>query len=370
MTHDEARRRIRVGLFLVAGAAVTATMLMIISGSQHPFSRKVYLRTAFRDTNGLTIGAPVYLGGVEVGTVQKIQFEPALTIKEVSVTLAVQKRYLERIRGDSRATLNPHGLLGDYTVAITVGSPTAAPVANGDLLPSGNTQTMTEIMDSVNGGIDDVRALARGLRGSLDAVVTPEVARDFGRFVHAAAGTAEAVEHGDGLVHALLHDRQLSAAARSIARKANLSAGDLASAMARVDRIVAAVETGNGTLHRLVARDDAGPILADAQRAAHELAEAATAIRSSPGPLHALVYGPDGDELVGNLTALSRTLKQMGDEVAAGKGTVGALLEDPTVYEDLKIILGDVKRNKLLKALVRFTITNDRLQQDGILTAR
>jgi phospholipid/cholesterol/gamma-HCH transport system substrate-binding protein len=365
MKHNEARRRIKVGLFLVAGAALVVTMLIMIGGSQHPFARKAYLHTAFRDTSGLTIGVPVYLGGVEVGAVQKIQFEPTLGIKEVSVTLAVQVRYLERIRGDSRATLIPHGLLGDYTVAITVGSPMAAPLADGDLLPSADTQTMTEMLSSLNGGIDEVRALSRRLRDHLDELVTPEVAGNVGRLVHAAADAADAIEHGNGLVNALLHDRELSAAARGIARSASRSAGDLASAMARIDRIAAAVEAGDGTLHRLISRDDAGPIVADAQRAAHELAEAATAIRSSPGPLHTLVYGPDGSELIGNLTALSRTLKKVGDDVAAGKGTVGALLEDPTIYQDLKVILGGVKRNTLLKALVRFTIQRDGLNQEG-----
>jgi phospholipid/cholesterol/gamma-HCH transport system substrate-binding protein len=62
---------------------------------------------------------------------------------------------------------------------------------------------------------------------------------------------------------------------------------------------------------------------------------------------------------------LSRTLKKVGDDVAAGKGTVGALLEDPTIYQDLKVILGGVKRNTLLKALVRFTIQRDGLNQEG-----
>ena len=44
-----------------------------------------------------------------------------------------------------------------------------------------------------------------------------------------------------------------------------------------------------------------------------------------------------------------------------GRGTVGALLKDPSVYEDLKLILGNVKRNKALRWLVRYTIEKDGL---------
>jgi phospholipid/cholesterol/gamma-HCH transport system substrate-binding protein len=42
--------------------------------------------------------------------------------------------------------------------------------------------------------------------------------------------------------------------------------------------------------------------------------------------------------------------------VHAGKGTVGALIEDPSLYEDLKSILGNLKRNKLLRWMIRQTI--------------
>ena len=42
-----------------------------------------------------------------------------------------------------------------------------------------------------------------------------------------------------------------------------------------------------------------------------------------------------------------------------GKGTVGALLVDPSVYEDMKMVLGNVERNDVLRALVRYSIKQD-----------
>ena len=41
--------------------------------------------------------------------------------------------------------------------------------------------------------------------------------------------------------------------------------------------------------------------------------------------------------------------------VRAGKGTIGALMVDPSVYEDVKLLLGNVERNKALRALVRWS---------------
>jgi phospholipid/cholesterol/gamma-HCH transport system substrate-binding protein len=277
--------------------------------------------------------------------------------------LGVQARYLARIRADSRATLTPKGLLGDLTVTITVGSAAAASLKDGAFITAIESQGLADMVSSLQEGITDVRTLSRTFGDRVDAVLSPDVARDLARLVRAAAESAEAIEHGDGLAHALIYDRALAADGRAVAHSARRSADDLESALGRLDRIATAIESGDGTAHRLVYGDDLAPVLADAQRAVSALADAATEIKRGPGPLHALVYGRDGDELLRNLTLLSRNLKRVSDEVAAGKGTVGALLEDPTIYEDLKIILGDVKRNTLLKALVRYTIRRDSLRQ-------
>jgi len=104
-------------------------------------------------------------------------------------------------------------------------------------------------------------------------------------------------------------------------------------------------------------------LLEDGRRAARELADAVGDVRRGDGPLGALAFGREGEKLVADLTALTRTLRRIVGDAAEGKGTVGALLEDPTVYEDLKVILRDVKRNTMLKALVRFTIERDRLRR-------
>jgi phospholipid/cholesterol/gamma-HCH transport system substrate-binding protein len=52
--------------------------------------------------------------------------------------------------------------------------------------------------------------------------------------------------------------------------------------------------------------------------------------------------------------------------VASGEGTVGGLISDPTVYEDLRQVLGNVRRNRVLRSLVRFSLNNrEELDQVG-----
>ncbi|MCC6276726.1 MAG: MCE family protein [Oligoflexia bacterium] len=44
------------------------------------------------------------------------------------------------------------------------------------------------------------------------------------------------------------------------------------------------------------------------------------------------------------------------EKIDSGQGSLGGLINDPTVHEDLKSLLGGAKRNKLLKYLIRTTI--------------
>ena len=65
------------------------------------------------------------------------------------------------------------------------------------------------------------------------------------------------------------------------------------------------------------------------------------------------------DEALNNVNAITADLKVIVAGIRQGKGTVGALLVDPSVYEDMKLVLGNVERNDVLRALVRYSIKQD-----------
>ena len=59
---------------------------------------------------------------------------------------------------------------------------------------------------------------------------------------------------------------------------------------------------------------------------------------------------------MGNMSAMSDDLREIVANMKAGRGTLGALLVDPSVYEDIKQLVGNVERNQVLRALVRYSI--------------
>ena len=100
-------------------------------------------------------------------------------------------------------------------------------------------------------------------------------------------------------------------------------------------------------------------------------------IRGGEGLLHAILYDPAGGELVKNLSVASGSLDTLVKELSSaaesannivkkverGEGSLGGIISDPTVYEDLKVILGGAKRSKTIQGLIRYTIKKKKEEQ-------
>jgi phospholipid/cholesterol/gamma-HCH transport system substrate-binding protein len=362
MTRDAGVRLVRTGAFVTVALGLLFSALFLLGRSQALFVHRARLHSWFDNASGLVVGAPVRLGGVDVGIVESIRFSPALRERKVHVTLAVDRRYLDRIRADSIARLSSKGLLGDMLINISVGSVEAAPLADGATLAAQEEQGLTEVLATLQDGIGEIRALATTARSRLDAVLTDQLGRDVGRIANATADVAEHIEHGDGLVHALVYDPALGRKGARLLDDAQQIARHVDGAVGHVDALLGEVEHGSGTLHGLLYRDDGARLFAQLGRTVERLDAVIAEVRDGQGLLHELVYEKDRGELLANLTALSRTLKQIGDEVHQGKGTIGGLLEDPSIYEDLHTIVGNVKRNNLMRAIIRYTIKSDGLR--------
>jgi phospholipid/cholesterol/gamma-HCH transport system substrate-binding protein len=118
------------------------------------------------------------------------------------------------------------------------------------------------------------------------------------------------------------------------------------------------VKGGEGTAHALLYGPEGKKALAEFGDAAAQVATLLRDVKSSKNAaLHTLVYG-ESRALVDDLSAAAVSLKNITGRVDRGEGSLGALVNDPTAYEDLKTILGNVKRNRLLRELVRLTISN------------
>jgi phospholipid/cholesterol/gamma-HCH transport system substrate-binding protein len=100
-------------------------------------------------------------------------------------------------------------------------------------------------------------------------------------------------------------------------------------------------------------------------------------IRGGKGLLHGILYDPAGGELIDNLSVASGSLDNLVKDLSSaahsvnnivkkverGEGSLGGIINDPTVYEDLRVILGGAKQSKILQGLIRYTIKKKKEEQ-------
>ncbi|MGD8352945.1 MAG: MlaD family protein [Pseudomonadota bacterium] len=193
-----------VGIFVLLGLGTIFIMVMSIADQQNLFVETYRINATFTNVSGLKAGAPVYLSGVEAGTVESISFtENGL----VQVVLLLRADYRERIRTDSVARIGSVGLLGDKSVEISMGSLQAAVIRPGENLKTETQESLAELLD----GLGSVRSK---LEGVLDNLVTITGALISDREVlitglRRGSELLESVNSGQGTMGKLLKDEKL-----------------------------------------------------------------------------------------------------------------------------------------------------------------
>ncbi len=160
------------------------------------------------------------------------------------------------------------------------------------------------------------------------------------------------------MLHALIYDKAAGREVRTLMANASQAAARVDGAVGHLEALLREVRTGDGTAHALIYGEEGATAVRELGEAAGQLAGLIEDAKKSPnGAVHQLVYG-DASGMFADLGSAAENLKTITATVAKGDGTVGGLISDPTVYEDLREVLGNVRRNRILRALVRFSLNN------------
>lgn len=332
MTKDR-KLEIKVGLFVVATLLLGAIGVLLLGKSRHVFEQRVKLRATFADVGGLVQGAPVRVSGVNVGTVAQIQFVSAAPRPQIVVEVEITQSAVNLVRTDSVARISSQGLLGDKIIEINAGS-TAAPALerNGEIktAPAPDLDKMLQQASTI---IDDAKKVADRTAAAFDQLAEPKTIAALRESLVHLHGLLHATEKGGGLAHALFYDKRTADELTRL--ETNLS-----NLTAHVDRGVQHLDAVLGA-----ADGDGKQLLNNVSRAARSVGQTADEVQRA--------------HLVATLGRASGDLAAMTGYMKSGQGTLGALVVDPTVYEQLVQVLGGVGRSRVLRALVRYAITRD-----------
>lgn len=354
----ERRLALRAGLFVAIGLAVAGVVVFFIGQESRLFERQAMYSAFFSNVQGLGEESPVWLGGLKVGKVTGITFSEDPNDPRLQVHFQVSRRFIDRVREDSVAQLSSMGVLGDKAVDISLGSPNAAPVEPGGVLKSSAGGDISALLNGAGQVMENSIAISKSLRTAVDAYADPALAKDVARGMASLRAVLEEVEKGDGVLHALIYDKSAGREVRTLMANASQAALRMDSAVGHVEALLREVRSGDGTAHQLIYGEEGAKALTELGNAAGQLAGLIEDAKKSPnGAVHQLVYG-DARGMFADLGSAAANLKTITATVAKGDGTVGGLINDPTVYEDLREVLGNVKRNRILRALVRFSLNN------------
>src|SRR5205814_6022892 len=145
------RERVMVGLFVVIAAAVLAVTTVAVWGGmgRSGISHRLYLKFS----GGIQPGTPVRYGGLRVGTVQSVRVDPGDSTRiEVNITVD----HDAPIKSDSVARLSSLGLLSDYYVEISTGTPQSPMAAPGSVLRSEETTGLANIGNTIDAIVPQV----------------------------------------------------------------------------------------------------------------------------------------------------------------------------------------------------------------------
>jgi phospholipid/cholesterol/gamma-HCH transport system substrate-binding protein len=328
---DERHLELKVGALLLAAVAGLLALLGLMG--ELTVLHGTALSVDLAHTGNVVKGAPVKLGGVTVGRVDRILLFPGRRDSRgqplpVRLELSLEERVRSAMHADATVAVATQGPLGEPYLELGPGSERAPPLEPGAVVRGVEAPRLEVIAQRLSALLDSASRMLE------------EHPRALEELVGNVAGLSRTV---DGV---LTENRsQLQALASELAAAAK----DLRvlSAVARK-----ALEPGG--------RGSA--LLDDAAETAHalrrEVPQLSTQAGKALGGLAALsgdLTPEDGARLKEALARYARAGEQL-DRVAtraerilarieAGEGTIGGLQKDPALYQDMKALLEDLKQH-------------------------
>jgi phospholipid/cholesterol/gamma-HCH transport system substrate-binding protein len=350
---------LRVGLFVLAAAALVVVVIFYVTGGAGVFGAKYRLHTYLPEVDGLVVGAPVRVDGVEVGNVENIAMavpKPGEQLKpnqSIQVDMRIDKKYQDYIRSDSSAGLITEGLLGNRYVDIDRGF-TGKVLQNGDQIQGREEKAIKEVVErsadllqNLNGIAEQAGQILKGVRegqGSLGKFLVDESA--YNRLDH-TLGTVDQmmtdVMAGKGSLGKLVTTDELY--------------NRLDSAASRVDNVLEAVQTQQGSLGKFVYN----PAIHDKAEQLIENGNALIAgVREGKGTLGKLATD---DSLFTEYRQVGQNLATATAKLNSNQTTAGKFFSDPEFYDnmtglagDLRLLVGDFRKDPKKFLRVKFSI--------------
>ena len=345
------KNELNAGLFVALGLIVFVIAVWALGSERKIFSKQEKYFAKFNDIKGLSVGAPVRLGGINIGRVDQVGFPSDLKDPSVLVTLDIDAKYLSRIRRDSTASLQTQGLLGDQIINLSSGT-------HDETLPPGafvkvfEGSNLNDLFAKAGIIVDNTMAISEQITSFLSGL-EPGTVESISTSFKSFAKLSDDIRSKEGLIHKLIYSEKES---KKILDGTSKFIDNL-------EAITKEIRTGKGALNTLIYSEDGEQVISSLVTASKRLAEASetvarvsSEIETGEGLVHNLIYSnPEHsfDQIMKKLNAAANNLEQASEALSQGSGTLGALLVDSQLYDNLVEVTDGAKRSFLLRQAIR-----------------
>lgn len=333
---------LKVGLTVLAACITLGILIFLMSGTGGLFTTKILLKSYFDNANGLRVGAPVRLAGVDIGNVTNIRVVQDRTkqLTPVEVLMKVNTRYRFNLRKDSLTLLSTAGVLGETYIDIDSSQAKGPPAADGDVLPSREVPDFGDMVRAGQGTLQNMDALIKRLdrivafvesgQGSVGKLLyDPALYNRLNATVNEFQGLVNQVAQGKGTLGKLFSDEELYQKVNGTVDKLNTVIDDLNAGKGSAGKFLkdpALYNTANDTIANMKKLTDD--------------------INAGKGAIGKMTKD---EEFAHKLQNVMDKLSTISDRLEAGEGTAGKLLRDPSLFTDADQML--VETRGLVKSI-------------------
>lgn len=320
---------LKVGIFVLISLLIFVVFIFALGKESSLFKKTYTVQTSFTNTAGLSEGAAVRLSGLRIGSVKEIKFPENPDNNFIIVTMEVSQEGIRRIGPDSVATIRTEGLLGDKYIEILKGT-TTLPEKIPDVvrIKSYTPPELEKLLGQSEELVNNITSISQNLDELVKAFSKEENVQNISKTIASLRRTLEGIEV------------EQKSSEKTLAK--------IDTAVSTLNTLLAEVKTGNGVLNALVydkkLRARLDQAIANVNSAAQEI-------------------GGDG----GIAIELKKTLsnfREISEKLNGGEGTLGALINDPTLYDQVKGLVGESQRSKFVRTAVRYLINSKNKKSD------
>lgn len=325
---------VKVGVLIVVALGLLVGFVVVMGGLS--FQPTYTVNVDFDNPGGLKPGAPVQIAGVRIGRVAAVSFRGGkLDVKTgerlplIRVVASLESQYKSSIYDNSKWFVTTQGVLGEVYLAVDPGSPDHHILADGATV-NGISPPRLDLLLS-----ETYELLHRAYVGISENEKT--IGETFDDLHRTLKGTGDFFEHNSAKLDRAVDDLQaMTAETRDTLQAARQKYVD----NPQITRIMNDAE---GVTHAL--STELPPLLADGRKTADGAAKL-TSVLASPDQLDQYrAITRDARDAADRAKVAVKDASDLVSHVKQGKGTVGALVMDEALYDDIQELLRDLKHN-------------------------